>query len=186
MLLGTDAIQRGRREQRILSEARFLSGGVWGVEVSSGAPAAKGLWPEQAQRGEWVHRKVRAELLGGGPEKAAETPGPSATAWLSLGVGGRLGVSAQSAEAHREIGSARPQAGEEGTRSRRPSRCKGRSGKGLIGFQTQCVRNHTGRRLQGATAGLSSMASALWRQKAGPAWRPVLVPAPAQKGTGGD
>ena len=62
--------------------------GCGGVELSSGGPAAKGLWPEQAQSGEWVHRKVRTELLGGGPEKAAETPGPSATAWLTVWVWG--------------------------------------------------------------------------------------------------
>ena len=34
-------------------------------------PGTEGLWAEQAQSGDCVHRKVCLELLGGSPEEAA-------------------------------------------------------------------------------------------------------------------
>lgn len=48
------------------------SGGVLG------ARGLEGLWAEQVQSGECVHRKACLELLGGGPEEAAVSRAPTA------------------------------------------------------------------------------------------------------------
>lgn len=52
-----------------------------------GGPGTEGFWAEQAQNGECVHRKVCCELLGGGPEEAADS-WPHGVA-RCLGVTGR-------------------------------------------------------------------------------------------------
>lgn len=61
-----------RRGQRMPSEPGCLCARPQDWRCLGG-PGTEGLWAEQVQSGECVHRKACLELLGGGPEEAADS-----------------------------------------------------------------------------------------------------------------